>query len=59
MNQVLAGEPAVPDPRFGPGDPGSLLENPLRTLGMFILAGDQNLRTNLPGRPVFDPAMAA
>ncbi|MCL6649074.1 MAG: glycosyltransferase family 39 protein [Chloroflexi bacterium] len=59
MNQVLAGEPAVSDPRFGPGDPGSLLENPLRTLGMFILAGDQNLRTNLPGRPVFDPVMAA
>ena len=39
MNQALAGEPVVPDPCFGPGDPSSLLENPLPTLGMFILRG--------------------
>ncbi|MFN8534647.1 MAG: glycosyltransferase family 39 protein [Dehalococcoidia bacterium] len=57
VDQVTAGDAAAPNPSFGPGDPGSIRENPLRTAGMFLIAGDQNLRTNLPGRPVFDSVM--
>jgi len=34
------------------------LENGLRVAGMFFVAGDQNLRHNLSGRPVFDPVLA-
>ncbi|MDW8054979.1 MAG: glycosyltransferase family 39 protein [Anaerolineae bacterium] len=44
-------------------EPGSawwvaLGENALRVLGMFFVAGDAIWRHNLPGRPVFDPALA-
>jgi hypothetical protein len=38
---------------------GTLGRHLLRTLGMFFIRGDTNLRHNLPGRPVFDPLMAA
>jgi hypothetical protein len=31
----------------------------LRTLGMFFIRGDTIPRHNLPGRPIFDPVMAA
>jgi 4-amino-4-deoxy-L-arabinose transferase-like glycosyltransferase len=34
--------------------PVSFEVNAERTLGMFFVAGDQNPRQNLPGRPVFD-----
>ena len=37
---------------------GAVLNNALRTLGMFVWQGDTNWRHNLPPRPVFDPAMA-
>lgn len=57
IEQVVATDQAVVDPRFGPGDPGTIRDNPVRTALMFWVAGDQNLRTNLPGRPVFDPLM--
>lgn len=33
---------------------GPLLNNFIRTLGMFVWQGDLNYRHNLPGRPVFD-----
>ncbi len=36
----------------------ALAENALRALGMFFVAGDTIWRHNLPGRPVFDPALA-
>ncbi|GIW06997.1 MAG: hypothetical protein KatS3mg060_1802 [Dehalococcoidia bacterium] len=57
VDQVVAGWEPVVDPRFGPGDPGTIRENPVRTALMFWVAGDQNLRTNVPGRPVFDPVL--
>ncbi|MCS6803044.1 MAG: glycosyltransferase family 39 protein [Chloroflexota bacterium] len=59
VSQVVATDQPVVDPSFGPGDPGTLRDNPVRTLLMFWAAGDQNLRTNLPGRPVFDPLMGS
>jgi hypothetical protein len=35
------------------GDPGPVLENVPRILGMFSVRGDATERNNLPGRPVF------
>lgn len=37
------------------GEFGPLLDNSLRTLGMFTFQGDTTGRYNLDGRPVFDP----
>ena len=43
-------------PKLAPGTaPGLLLEGVLKTLGMFHVHGDNNLRHNLPGAPMLDP----
>jgi len=37
----------------------STAENALKVAGMFFIAGDDNPRSNLPGRPALDPFLAA
>lgn len=46
-------------PHLLAGNPWPMLEETGRTLGMFILAGDETDRYNLNGRPVFDPINGA
>ena len=41
-------------PQLLNGDFGPMIENTLRTLGMFTFRGDETDRYNLDGRPVFD-----
>jgi hypothetical protein len=54
------GRVSVFNPVINGGDLwGTLGRQLLRTLGMFFVRGDANARHNLPGRPVFDPLMAA
>jgi hypothetical protein len=54
------GRVSVFNPAINGGDLwGTLGRHLLRTLGMFFVRGDTNPRHNLPGRPVFDPLMAA
>ncbi len=49
MNAIRAG-----------ADPGTVLEENVKaTAGMFLEQGDANPRHNLPGRPIFDPFLAA
>ncbi len=38
--------------------PLTLVENTARVAGMFFVRGDENPRSNLPGRPVLDPFLA-
>ena len=60
--QVVMGRPgavSVFSPLINQGDlGGTLLRHLGRTLGMFFVAGDTIPRHNLPGRPVFDLALA-
>jgi 4-amino-4-deoxy-L-arabinose transferase-like glycosyltransferase len=47
-------------PEINHGDlPGALITHTLAGLEMFFVRGDGIARHNLPGRPVFDPLMAA
>jgi 4-amino-4-deoxy-L-arabinose transferase-like glycosyltransferase len=48
-------ELAVPLRELGAGNPRPLLENVLKTLGMFHTTGDPEWLYNIPGRPVFNP----
>jgi len=58
---VVMGRPgavSVFNPLINKGDLwGTLLRHLVRTLGMFFVRGDTIPRHNLPGRPVFDPAL--
>ncbi|MGD2145607.1 MAG: glycosyltransferase family 39 protein [Anaerolineae bacterium] len=60
---IVMGRPgrvSVFNPLINGGDLwGTLGRHLLGTLGMFFVRGDSNPRHNLPGRPVFDPLMAA
>jgi len=38
--------------------PATLADNALKVAGMFFVQGDDNPRSNLPGRPVLDPFLA-
>ncbi|MCL4488392.1 MAG: glycosyltransferase family 39 protein [Chloroflexi bacterium] len=38
--------------------PSALAENAMKVAGMFFVAGDDNPRSNLPGRPALDPFLA-
>jgi len=47
------------NPAIHGGDlPGALMRQVGRALGMFTLHGADEVRHNVPGRPVFDPAMS-
>ena len=47
------------NPAIHGGDlPGALMRQMGRALGMFTLHGADEVRHNVPGRPVFDPAMS-
>lgn len=47
------------NPAIHGGDlPGTLIRQAGRALGMFTLHGADEVRHNVPGRPVFDPAMS-
>ncbi len=39
-------------------EPATLVQNAARVAGMFFLQGDDNPRSNLPGRPALDPFLA-
>ncbi len=39
-------------------NPAALADNALRVAAMFVIRGDENPRSNLPGRPVLDPFLA-
>ncbi len=53
-----AGQVSVLNPAINHGDLwGTLFDNLLRALGAFNWRGDGIARHNLPGRPVFDPAL--
>jgi 4-amino-4-deoxy-L-arabinose transferase-like glycosyltransferase len=55
---VRLGAVSVFNPLINEGDlAGTLLRHLGRTLGMFFVRGDTIPRHNLPGRPVFDPAL--
>ena len=50
---------AIWNPAINGGDlPGALARGALASLGMFVFRSDAIPRHNLPGRPVFDPALA-
>jgi hypothetical protein len=52
-------ELAVPLRELRAGDPRPLLENVLKTLGMFHATGDPEWLYNISGRPVFNPVGGA
>lgn len=53
-----AGQVSVFSPAISHGDPwGTLARHIGRALGAFFWRGDRIARHNLPGRPVFDPAL--
>lgn len=58
---VVMGRPgsvSILNPLINKGDlPGTFVRHLVRTLGMFFVRGDTIPRHNLPGRPVFDPAL--
>jgi hypothetical protein len=52
------GSVSILNPLINKGDlVGTALSHLLRTIGMFFVQGDTIPRHNLPGRPVFDPAL--
>lgn len=54
------GQVSVLNPAVNGGNlAGTLLRHTAAALGMFIWRGDDIARHNLPGRPVFDPLLAA
>jgi 4-amino-4-deoxy-L-arabinose transferase-like glycosyltransferase len=53
------GQVSILDPGINGGDlPGALWRQIWRSLGLFFVAGDDIIRHNPPGRPLFDPLMA-
>lgn len=53
-----AGQVSVFSPAISHGDPwGTLARHAGRALGAFFWRGDRIARHNLPGRPIFDPAL--
>jgi 4-amino-4-deoxy-L-arabinose transferase-like glycosyltransferase len=54
---TYAGQPGGPQDQEALSD-SWLADNLLRVLGMFFVQGDENPRSNLPGRPVLDPFLA-
>jgi 4-amino-4-deoxy-L-arabinose transferase-like glycosyltransferase len=51
---AYANQPGGPQAQAG----SWLADNLLRVLGMFFMRGDENPRSNLPGRPALDPFLA-
>jgi 4-amino-4-deoxy-L-arabinose transferase-like glycosyltransferase len=54
---TYAGQPGGPQGQEALQD-SWLADNVLRVLGMFFVHGDENPRSNLPGRPALDPFLA-